>query len=74
MKDLRTILEAKETDVTIEPWADFLKVDIGADKIEYLAIKEVKEADVKKLELGESLMKDNIIYLCITDLRALNEK
>ena len=75
MKDLKTILERKgETMVTIEPWADFLKVDIGADSIEYLAVKEVKDEKVKKLKLGESLREDNVIYLCITDLSALNEK
>ena len=74
MKNLRQLLEAKETDVTIEPWADFIKIDIGADQLEYLAVKEVKDEKIKKLKLGESLMEDNVIYVCITDLSALDEK
>lgn len=75
MKDLREILERKDdTMVTIEPWADFLKIDMGADSIEYLAVKEVKDEKIKKLKLGESVMIDDFIYVCITDLEALNEK
>ena len=75
MKNLIELLERKDdTMVTIEPWADFLKVDIGADSIEYLAVKEVKDEKIKKLKVGESIMIDDFIYVCITDLEALNEK
>ena len=74
MKDLRQILEAKETDVTIEPWADFIKIDMASGQLEYLAVKEVKDEKIKKLKLGESLMEDDFIYTCITDLSALDEK
>ena len=75
MKDLKTILERKDdTMVTIEPWADFLKIDLSADSIEYLAVKEVKDEKIKKLKVGESIMIDDFIYVCLTDLEALNEK
>ena len=75
MKNLIELLEREDdTMVTIEPWADFLKVDIAADKIEYVALKEVKDEKVKKLKLGESLKDEDFIWLCITDLEALNEK
>ncbi len=75
MKNLKELLERKDdTMVTIEPWADFLKVDLTADKIEYVAVKEVNDAKVKKLKVGESLRDEDIIWLCLTDLEALNEK
>ena len=75
MKDLKTFLERKDdTMVTLEPWADFLKIDLGEDSIEYLAVKEVKDEKIKKLKVGESIMIDNFIYVCLTDLEALNEK
>jgi hypothetical protein len=75
MKNLIELLERKDdTMVTIEPWADFLKVDLGADKIEYVAVKEVKDSKVKNLKVGESLRDEDIIWLCITDLEALKEK
>ena len=77
MKNLKDILVTERKDdtmVTIEPWADFLKIDLSIDVIEYLSVKEVKDADVKKLKVGESLKKDEIIYVCLTDLDALNEK
>ena len=76
MKDLKTILERKDdTMVTIEPWADFLKVDLAADKIEYVAVKEVKDSKVKSLKVGESYKdEDDLIWVCITDLSALDEK
>lgn len=75
MKNLKELLERKDdTMVTIEPWADFLKVDLATDKIEYVAVKEVNNAKVKKLKVGESLRDEDIIWLCLTDLEALNEK
>jgi hypothetical protein len=75
MKNLKELLERKDdTMVTIEPWADFLKVDLTADKIEYVAVKEVNDAKVKKLKVGESLRDEDIVWLCLTDLEALNEK
>ena len=75
MKDLKTFLERKDdTMVTLEPRADFLKIDLGEDSIEYLAVKEVKDEKIKKLKVGESIMIDNFIYVCLTDLEALNEK
>jgi hypothetical protein len=76
MKSLKEILERKDdTMVTIEPWADYILVDTGKDSIEYLAFDEVKDADVKKLKLGESLVKDETkIYLCITDTSVIEEK
>ena len=75
MKNLKELLERKDdTMVTIEPWADFLKVDLTADKIEYVAVKEVNDVKVKKLKVGESLRDEDIIWLCLTDLEALNEK
>ena len=52
MKNLKELLERKDdTMVTIEPWEDFLKVDLEADKIEYVAVKEVNDTKVKKLKL-----------------------
>ena len=75
MKNLKELLERKDdTMVTIEPWADFLKVDLASDKIEYVAVKEVKDSKVKNLKVGESLKDEDIIWLCLTDLEALNEK
>ena len=75
MKNLKELLERKDdTIVTIEPWADFLKVDLAADKIEYVAVKEVNDTKVKKLKVGESLKDEDIIWVCLTDLEALNEK
>lgn len=75
MKHLKELLERKDdTMVTIEPWADFLKVDLAADKIEYVAVKEVKDSKVKNLKVGESLKEEDIVWLCLTDLEALNEK
>ena len=39
MKHIKNFLERKDdTMVTIEPWADFLKVNLAADKIEYVAV------------------------------------
>ena len=76
MKDKVKVLTERKDDtmVTIEPWADFLKIDLGADSIEYLAVKEVKDEKIKKLKVGESIMIDDFIYVCLTDLEALNEK
>ena len=75
MKNLKELLERKDdTMVTIEPWADLLKVDLAADKIEYVAVKEVNDTKVKKLKVGESLKDEDIIWVCLTDLEALNEK
>ena len=75
MKNLKELLERKDdTIVTIEPWADFLKVDLATDKIEYVTVKEVNDTKVKKLKVGESLKDEDIIWVCLTDLEALNEK
>ena len=75
MKNLKELLERKDdTMVTIQTWADFLKVDLATDKIEYVAVKEVNDTKVKKLKVGESLKDEDIIWLCLTDLEALNEK
>ena len=75
MKNLKELLERKDdTMVTIEPWADFLKVDISTEKIEYVAVQQDNDAKVKKLKVGESLKDEDIIWLCLTDLEALNEK
>lgn len=76
MKSLKEILERKDdTMVTLEPWADYILIDIGKDIIEYLEFAEVEDADVKKLKLGESLIKDETkIYCCITDTSAIEEK
>jgi len=74
MKSLKEILERKDdTMVTIEPWADYILVNLEDDSLEYIAYKEVKDSDVKKLSIGESLKKDNLIYLCITDTSELEK-
>lgn len=76
MKNLIDLINERKDDtmVTIEPWADFLKVDLTVDNIEYVAVKEVKDSKVKSLKVGESLKDGDIIWLCLTDLEALNEK
>lgn len=74
MKSLKEILERKDdTMVTVEPWADYILVNLEDDSLEYIAYKEVKDSDVKKLNIGESLKKDNLIYLCITDTSDLEK-
>lgn len=74
MKSLKDILERKDdTMVTVEPWADYILVNLEDDSLEYIAYKEVKDSDVKKLAIGESLKKDNLIYLCITDTSELGK-
>jgi len=69
MKNLNEYISERKDDtmVTIEPWADYILVNLEDDSLEYIAYKEVKDSDVKKLSIGESLKKDNLIYLCITD-------
>jgi hypothetical protein len=44
--------------------------------MEFFALKDIKNNKIKKLKLGESY-KDpqlGLIWVCITDLSALNEK
>ena len=64
MKDLKTILEKKETNVTLEPWAEYLK--ITETKIEYLKGDEV-DASIKNKAggYGQSMVVDGDIYVCI---------
>ena len=74
MKSLKEILERKDDTVcTLEPWADYILVNLEEETLKYMEYKEVKDADVKKLRLGESLRKDNLIYLCITDTSELEK-
>lgn len=64
MKNLKTILEEKETDVTLEPWAEYLK--ITETKIEYLKGSEVETSIKNKAGgYGDSIVVDGDIYVCI---------
>ena len=64
MKDLKTILEENETDVTLEPWAEYLK--ITETKIEYLKGSEVETSIKNKAGgYGDSIVVDGDIYVCI---------
>lgn len=64
MKDLRQLLENKETNVTLEPWAEYLK--ITEKQIEYLKGSEV-DASIKEYAggYGDSYVADDCIYVCI---------
>ena len=61
---------------TIMPnWCDFLEIDLYTDVITYYKLADIKDNKVKKLKFGESLKIDNeFIWVCVTDLEALNEK
>lgn len=64
MKDLKTILEKKETNVTLEPWAEYLK--ITETEIEYLKGDEVDASIKNKADgYGQSMVVDGDIYVCI---------
>ena len=44
MKNLKDILERKDdTMVTLEPWADFLSINVEKGIIEYHTLKEIKD-------------------------------
>lgn len=81
MKNLKDILERKDDSIcTLPKWADFIKIDLNMDEIEYFTVAELSDNDIdsklKKLKVGESYFdeKDQTIYVCLIDLEALNEK
>ncbi len=78
MKNLiEKINENKWDDSTgIPTWADFICVNINEEEIEFYRIKDIRDEKVKKLKFGESYNdeKNELIWVCMIDVEALNEK
>lgn len=90
MKDIRNFLEVKDDTIcTLPRWADFMRIGIGDEEIEFFKAAElherqthdsnsfgVNQSQIEKLKVGESYYdeKDGAVYVMLTDLSALNEK
>ena len=78
MKDIvKAITESKyDTEATFPSWCDFIAIDIESETLEFYKVADIKDEKIKKLKLGESYkdVQNELIWVCITDLEALNEK
>ena len=78
MKDIvKAITESKyDTEATFPSWCDFIAIDIESETLEFYRIADIRDEKLKKLKVGESYkdVQNELIWVCITDLEALNEK
>lgn len=68
MKDLKTLLERKDdTMVTLPNWAEYLRIDIEKNQIEFLNGKDINK-DIKEKAGGcgmSTIGPDDLIYVCV---------
>lgn len=78
MKDIvKAITESKyDTEATFPSWCDFIAIDIESETLEFYRLADIRDEKLKKLKVGESYkdVQNELIWVCITDLEALNEK
>ena len=78
MKDIvKAITESKyDTEATFPSWCDFIAIDIEKEILEFYRVADIRDEKLKKLKVGESYkdVQNELIWVCITDLEALNEK
>ena len=78
MKDIVKVLkESKyDTEATFPSWSDFIAIDIESETLEFYRLADIRDEKIKKLKLGESYkdVRNELIWVCITDLEALKEK
>ena len=78
MKDIvKAITESKyDTEATFPSWCDFIAINIESETLEFYKIADIRDEKLKKLKVGESYkdVQNELIWVCITDLEALNEK
>ena len=77
MKDLVKVLtESKyDTEASFPSWCDFIAIDVFKEVLEFYKLADIRDEKLKKLKVGESYKdNDDLIWVCITDLEALNEK
>lgn len=78
MKDIvKAITESKyDTEATFPSWCDFIAIDIESETLEFYRLADIRDEKIKKLKLGESYkdVQNELIWVCVTDLEALNEK
>ena len=78
MKDIvKAITESKyDTEATFPSWCDFIAINVFEEVLEFYRLADIRDEKIKKLKLGESYkdVKNELIWVCITDLEALKEK
>jgi len=78
MKDLVKVLtESKyDTEASFPSWCDFIAINIEEEILEFYRLEDIRDEKIKKLKFGESYkdVQNGLIWVCKTDLDALNEK